>query len=166
MGKNYILAAVITLITVFSACKKENNYPVAGKWQETKIRVYMTGPTGAIVSDTTYSGNTFTNQDYIQFNNNGTSVESDDHLYYPAGAIYLKVPPYYLSTVTYDYAPSAAFYILTPHEKNTGSGNGLPGAGQSITATVSNSNSLVIHMVDSFTVPSTSTIVYDMYYTR
>ena len=153
------------LVILLTACKKDNKSSIIGKWQEMKIRVYTTGPTGAVVTDTTYTGQTFTNLDYMQFNSTATVMVSSDHLYYPAGPIYIKVPPYYLSTETLSYASSGSNYILLPMTQGSNN-HGLPGASAVITATVSGSNNLLIHMVDYFTIPTVSTIVYDSYYTR
>jgi hypothetical protein len=166
MKHKYTLLFVTCLIFTLTACKKENNYPVIGKWQETKIRVYVTGPTGTITSDTTYSGQTFTNLDYIQFYSDGTAAESEDHEYFPTGPPYLKIPPDYLSTSSYNYTSSASGYTLTPNYANVEMQSGPPGASQTITATVPNSNSLRIHMVDTFIAPTVSTVVYDAYYTK
>ena len=154
------------LVIMLTACKKSNKSSIIGKWQETKIRVYMTGPTGAIVSDTTYTGQTFTNLDYTQFNSTGTVVMSTDHIYFPVGPEFLKVPPYYLSAETLNYTSSGSNYILLPIAKGSNNNNELPGASQAITATVSGPNNLLIHMVDYFTIPAVSTMVYDSYYTR
>ncbi len=154
-------------MAIFSACKKESNSVIVGKWQETRLRIYTMNASGTIVDDTTYTGATFTNLDYINFESNGTCTESQDHEYFPAEPYYLKVPPYYLSTETLFYKASGGVYSLTaPVTKVSSNVIGNQSTGQTITATLSGSNNLLIHNVGTFLNPSASTMVYDAYYTR
>jgi hypothetical protein len=76
------------------AGKKDSSsskYPMFGKWQQTKLRLYGFDPSGALLYDTTYL-HPFTNSDYLQFNNNDTVMIGTDHYYYPNQAGQPKVP--------------------------------------------------------------------------
>jgi len=162
MKKKSILL-IACVITSFFACKKENNYPVTGTWQETKLRVYTAAPSGAILNDTTYSGSTFTSLDYIQFNNNGTCILSSDHEYSPGGHGLGSVPIYNLSRGMLNYkAIGSNLYILVS------SSNLINPGGFSSTDTVSmiDQNNLLSHNVNYSNFPTGSNIIYDSYYVR
>jgi hypothetical protein len=82
----YTLLILVSITVSVAACKKGsntiNNAPIAGKWQETKLRLYEFDDNNVIAHDTTYLS-PFTNLDYVQFNSNGTCDLSSDHYYYP-----------------------------------------------------------------------------------
>lgn len=158
---------VVCLAAFFTACKKENNSAIVGKWQETKVRIYTMNFSGTMVDDTTYTGATFTNLDFINFESNGTCTESSDHIYFAAEAGLSKVPYYNLSTETLSYKSSGDNYTLIPPKVVVPPGViGDQSTGQTITITLSGSNSMLIHTVGTFLNPSTATQVYDAYYVR
>jgi hypothetical protein len=156
--KHKYLLLIITGLTIgLVACKKDNKYPIVGKWQETKLRIYIKSYSGAISGDTTYL-NPFTNLDYVQFNNNGTCVIASDHIYYPGAASLPKIPTVYLSAETLNFTLVGSAYILTI--QNTLSNPG--GFTTTDTVSVSN-NTLLIHSVFDGHIAYT---VSDAYYTK
>ena len=78
----YALFIIAILIIGLASCKKGNNTPITGKWQQSKLRLYEFADNNVISYDTTYLA-PFTNLDYAQFNVNGTCDLSSDHYYYP-----------------------------------------------------------------------------------
>ena len=92
------LYMLLIITACFVSCKKESktansgktlsgqtsilgSTPVAaGKWQETKLRMYQMDSTNTILYDTTYL-HPFTDFDYLVFNANGTCIIGSDHYY-------------------------------------------------------------------------------------
>lgn len=113
MKHKYLLLTVFLLAIGAVACKKEGSkYPIVGKWQQTKLRLYGLGPSGSILYDTTYL-HPFTNLDYAQFNSNDTAIIGTDHYYYPNQAGEPKTPQLIpASTVKWGYTMSGSKYIL------------------------------------------------------
>jgi hypothetical protein len=84
MKYRFILIITAGLLLGMVSCKKgntnSNNSALNGKWQQTKLRMYIVD-SGKITNDTTYL-QPFTNLDYIQFGSFGTCSISSDHYYY------------------------------------------------------------------------------------
>lgn len=156
------LAFLIIISAGLFACKKESNKPgIVGKWQETKLRLYGTDSTGALLYDTTYL-EPFTALDYIQFNNNDTCVVGSDHYYYPnkLGNPY-HPQPIAPSTVVFSYTPVGQKFVLLPQN--------LPYVDSwfDVRDTVSNinANTLLFRSVIRSIAPGNK-LYQDAYYTR
>ena len=161
MKNKYTLFIVAGLIISLVACKKENNSSIIGKWQQNKIRIYMLGTNGAIINDTTYSGQSFTNMDYAQFNSDGTCVISKSHYYYPADDGFPKDPLVDTSTETFHYKATGSGYVLTTNNVI------VPvGSTPTDTARLIGPNSLLIQVRYSVFLFNATPTVYDSYYTR
>jgi hypothetical protein len=161
MKNKYALFIVAGLIISLIACKKENNSSIIGKWQQNKVRIYMIGTNGAILNDTTYSGQSFTNMDYAQFNSDGTCVISKSHYYYPADDGFPKAPLVDTSTETAQYKATGSVYVLTTNTV-VNVGNGVI----TDTARLIGPNSLIVHVTYSVFLFNPTPTVYDSYYTR
>jgi hypothetical protein len=162
MKYTYLLLIIAGLVTGLVACNKgSNKSPVAGKWQETKLRLYATDSTGAFLYDTTYL-QPFTGSDYIQFNNNGTCVISNDYYYYPneAGE---HVAPQKISPTssTMNYTVVGSTYVLSQQSHLVNPG----GFDVRDTISVINTNTLFLHSILYSHVPGVKAIS-DSYYTR
>jgi hypothetical protein len=161
MKNKYTLFIVISLAFCLIACKKENNSSIIGKWQENKVRIYMLNNNGVIINDTTYSGQTFTNMDYAQFNSYGTCMISASHYYYPAEDGFPKDPLVDTSTNTSHYKATGSGYVLT-----TNNVMGPGGSDQTDTARLIGPNTLLIHVTYSVFIFDATPTVFDSYYTR
>jgi hypothetical protein len=157
----YLLILFIVLATAFVSCKKEQQASLAGKWQETKLVIYLDNA-NVVLWDTTYL-TPFTSFDYVQFNDNGTSVMGSDFYLIdaPGGLGYSKttqtIPP---STNNFDYSAYGSVYVLTPNP------NVANFAGITTGDTVSiHGNTLLMHVVD-YGPDRVSKSVYDSYFTR
>jgi len=159
----YLPVLFIVLATAFVSCKKEQQVQVAlsGKWLETKLVVYKQN-VNVVLWDTTYL-TPFTSFDYIQFNDNGTSVSGSDFylINAPNGLGYSKttqtITP---GTYNFDYSAYGSVYILTPNP------NPVNFAGITTADTVSiNGNTLLQHVVD-YGPDHMANSVFDSYFTR
>jgi len=153
-----IFAALVTLST---ACKKGNNAPVEGKWQEVKMRYYNQDiTTGAISADTTYQANTFGGFDYLQFNINVTCVLSETAEVGTASGQVTKVQ----DIQDYTYAKSGSGFILTRSNVYPGL---ISGVGTTLTVSSISGNTLILHAVSSYLNPSVPyKSISDSYYTK
>jgi hypothetical protein len=157
-----IIFLMVDLILTIVACKKAQDPSVIGKWQENKVRIYQVGSTGLILNDTTYSGQTFTNLDYVQFNIDGSCVISSSHDYNPAGQGFLTTPQADQITSTWNFTGTWPKYIIT--NAGTVITPGFPAPAD--TATVSSQNNLLLHKVFAVYIFNATTTVFDAYYTR
>lgn len=121
MKPNSLLLLISGIVLSFTACNKGNasgpNYPVDGKWQQTKLRLYGDS-LGVITYDTTYT-KPFTALEYVQFNANGTCTESSDHYYYPNILNYPKIPqliPAIVDTFKFNSIGASAYVLNTQTE--------------------------------------------------
>jgi len=154
-----IIFLMVDLILTIVACKKEQTLSIIGKWQQTKVRVYQVDYKGLILDDTTYSGQTFTNQDFVQFNSDGTCLIATSHYYYPAGQGFPKTPDVYQDTIKWNFTGTWPKYGIEDTID-------LGGPSPTDTATASSPNNLVLHNVYPmyrFAGPKT---IFDAYYTR
>ncbi len=159
----YLPILFIALATAFVSCQKVQQAPAAlsGKWLETKLAVYERNG-NVVLWDTTYL-TPFTSFDYIQFNDNGTSVSGSDFYLIdaPNGLGYSKttqtITP---STFNYDYSAYRSVYVLTP------TANPINFAGITTADTVSiHGNTLLLHAVD-YGPDHVVNSVFDSYYTK
>ena len=159
----YLPVVLIVLSIAFVSCKKEQQAPatLSGKWQETKLVVYVFSA-NAVSWDTTYL-TPFTSFDYIQFNDNGTSVSGSDFYLIgaPNGLSYLKttqaITP---GTYNFGYSAYGSVYVLTPNP------NPVNFAGVTTADTVSiKGNTLLQHVVDYGPGPE-SKLVFDSYFIK
>jgi len=159
MKEKYALLVIVYVIISFTACKKDKNYPIAGKWQETKLRVYTQNSSGVILSDTTYLGSNFSDLDYIQFNNNGTGVIGSSGWYYEMPQNQVLVA----NAQTFSFAPIGSRFALTLHLQNNSNMSE-----SSVADTLSNysANMLTIHSVYYFENPSVPKTMSDAYYSK
>ncbi|MBS1529491.1 MAG: hypothetical protein JSU01_04215 [Bacteroidetes bacterium] len=97
-------------ITGVVSCKKENKYPIVGKWQQVKLRTYTQSYAGAISNDTTYLSSSFNGGNYAQFDNDGICVIG---IFYPPGSIDPRSEAAYPSTTKYNYRQVGTKYVLT-----------------------------------------------------
>ncbi|HVW12861.1 MAG TPA: hypothetical protein VHB54_03515 [Mucilaginibacter sp.] len=110
MNRKLLYAIFIGILWVIMSCKKENRYPIVGKWQQVKLRTYTQSYSGVISSDTTYQASSFKSSNYAQFNNDGTCIIG---IFYPPGTYYTINSLAYISTEKYDYVPSGTKYVMT-----------------------------------------------------
>lgn len=164
MKHKYLILILVGLAIGFAGCKKLSDsgnprLPVSGKWQETKLRVYLDS-LGTIKDDTTYLASTFSNLDYAQFNDDSTCVISTSHLYYPAMGLFNKNTEY-ISKITFNFTPVGSKIILNIQI------NVINPGGFITRDTVSDysSNTMMIHSVFYQSIPANKTIS-DAYYTR
>jgi hypothetical protein len=162
MRHKYLLLIIAGLTFSLVSCKKESNkYPVIGKWQETKLRLYSTDSTGAFLYDTTYL-QPFTSADFIQFNNNGTVVIGTDHYYYP-NAPGEHVPPQKITPITsaMNYTAVGSKFVLTSQSTLINPG------GFDVRDTIYsiNPNTLLFHSIIYSHMPGVK-FISDAYYTK
>lgn len=159
--KSALILIFIILITLSTACKKGNNAPVEGKWQEVKMRYYNQDiTTGAISGDTTYQANTFGSFDYLQFNINGTCVLSRTGLINNAQQQQTKIQDIQDCT----YAKAGSGFVLTQVPKTPAP---ISGIGTTYTVSSVSANTLILHAVSSYLNPSVPyTSISDSYYTK
>lgn len=160
MKYKYLIIAVIVIS--FAACKKNtgNNYPIAGKWQQTKLRILIQSSTGETMADTTYL-QPFTHFDYAEFKNDGTCVIGTDHYYYPNNEGYpatpQAIPP---NKAIWNYKADGLNYVLSPQNNLVNPG----GFTSADTVSAINAHTLLLHAV--FYSHSGSVTITDAYYTR
>lgn len=159
MKHKYPLLIITCLALCFTACKKDKNYPIAGKWQETKLRVYTQNSNGAILTDTTYLASTFSNLDYVQFNNNGTGVIGSSGWYYEMPQNQVLVA----NTQTFSFAPVGSRFALTLHLQNN---SNMSESSVADTLSDYSANTLTIHSVYYFENPSVPKTMSDAYYSK
>ena len=162
MRYKYLLLIIIALATGLTACKKESNkYPIVGKWQQTKLRLYQLNSTGTILYDTTYL-RPFTSLDFVQFNNNNTGTESTDHYYYPNQPGQPKTPQLIPATVAkWNFTVVGSQYVLSAP------GNLINPGGFDVRDTVylPDPNTLLIHQV-FYSRTGVFKSISDAYYTK
>ena len=115
MKHKYLPLIITALMFTQVACKKDGNkYPIVGKWQETKLRLYAKDSAGAFLYDTTYF-QPFTSADFIQFNNNNTCIIGTDYYYYANPHGQAQFPPQKIPAITstMNYAEVGFKYVLT-----------------------------------------------------
>jgi len=98
----------IVLITLLNACKKGNDYPIVGKWQQVKLRMYNKSYSGVISNDTTFQRASFDSLNYAQFNNGGTAIIG---LFYPYPMYDLNIA--FIATEKYNYVKAGSKYVMT-----------------------------------------------------
>jgi len=165
MKSKHALFVYTLIFLAFFSCKKENqnsaienNNSVIGKWQEITLRVYTRASTGAILNDTTYSAQAFTNLDYVQFASNGLCTLSSSHYYMPAGQ---GTPVATLAVGTLNYTGQGPVYNLATNTSLTAESILWPQ-----TATMINSNSLLLRDIAYTFGWNTPYTTYDAYYSR
>lgn len=157
----------VALATVLVACVKEHQntvpkqvlYPIAGKWQETKIVTYLLDTNGAKLYDTTYL-KPFTSFDFAQFNNDGTCILSVDHYYYLNEPGMSNPTPVPVITTNFYYRSAGSKFILNPKVNATGP-NGFTSAD---TVSTPDPHTLLIHTVG--TTLGQYRYISDAYYTN
>ncbi|MGZ3891694.1 MAG: hypothetical protein ACXVIY_13985 [Mucilaginibacter sp.] len=107
-GKKLLM--LMGLLISMASCKKGNDYPIVGKWQQVKLRTYNQSYSGVISNDTTYQSSSFNISNYAQFNNDGTCVVG---LFYPAGPILYNILTTNIPTQTYNYTRAGSKYVMT-----------------------------------------------------
>jgi len=165
MKFNYLLLLISGITLTFTACNKGNasepNYPIDGKWQQTKLRLYGDS-LGVITYDTTYT-KPFTALDYAQFNANGICTKSINHYYYPNILNYPKTPqpiPALVDTLKFN-AIGASKYVLNPQTEWVNFG----GFVVADTVKVLGAHSLLLHAVIYSHNPNYSNVA-DSYYKK
>ncbi len=153
MMKGRNMMVIIGLVLGLAACKKGSNYPIVGKWQQTKLHMYNQSYSGVISNDTTFLSSSFDSTNYAQFNNNGTCVIG---LFYPYKCLNCYVA--YIATEKYNYVRAGSKYVMTIPTTLTNPG----GFGTADTASV-NGNILLIHSVFDGHINYT---ISDAYYTK
>jgi hypothetical protein len=106
-AKNIIV--VIGLVLGLAACKKGNDYPIVGKWQQVKLRTYNQSYSGVISNDTTFERSRFDSTNYAQFNNGGTAIIG---LFYPYPLYDLNIAAN-VATVKFNYIRVGSRYVMT-----------------------------------------------------
>ena len=123
--------------------------------------MYETDSTGVFLYDTTFL-QPFTSSDYLQFNNDGTCVISNDYYYY-ANQDGKQIPPQKIpaTSALMNYTVIGSKFVLTPHTRVFNPG------GFDVRDTVSNSNSnvLLLHSILYSHAPGYR-VVSDAYYTK
>ena len=163
MKRTHLLLTIAALTIGLTACKKSgNNYPVVGKWQETKLRMYETDDFGALVYDTTFF-HPFTSSDYISFINNGKCTISSDYYYYPTEDGH-QIPPQKIPAQlsAFNYIAVGSKYVLTTQS------NLINPGGFIIRDTVItlDAHTLLLHSISYGHSISAAAIVYDSYYSK
>ena len=161
MKYKYHFWAVLMISIFITACQKSgNSYPVVGKWQETKLRMYAIN--GSVyVYDTTFY-HPFTDSDFIAFKDNGTCTICNDYYYYSTkegySIPYQKIPAQF---TTLNYIQAGSKYVLTTQ------GNFINPGGFTTTDTVMtpDAHTLLLHAV-SYGPTGGVASVYDSYYTK
>ncbi|MBS1527569.1 MAG: hypothetical protein JST19_18115 [Bacteroidetes bacterium] len=110
MDRKILYAVFIGIIWFIMSCKKENQYPIVGKWQQVKLHTYTQSYSGVISGDTTYQASSFNSGNYAQFNNDGTCIVG---IFYPPGTYYTINSAAYISTAKYNYTPAGPKYVMT-----------------------------------------------------
>ncbi|HTE01552.1 MAG TPA: hypothetical protein VK668_19830 [Mucilaginibacter sp.] len=164
MKHRYLLLVIAIAATGLAACKKENSggsqYPIVGKWQQTKLRIHIQGTNGATLADTTYL-QPFTSFDYAEFKSNGTCLVGTDHYYYPNWEGYPSTPQAIPPNVAaWNYTAAGANFVLSPQSNLTNPG----GFVSTDTVSVTNPNILLLHSI--FYSHSGIVTTTDSYYTR
>jgi len=124
--KNLRLFFLVIFLLTSSACIKDslsNQYKStssnqfsdspSNQWLETRLRIYSTDVNGNLVSDTTYTQQSFTTKDFLTFNSEGTYTFSLDYVFTGFGAGY---PIQLFTTVsmeTYSGVASGTGFVLT-----------------------------------------------------
>jgi hypothetical protein len=161
MKMKYLPILFIVLATAFVSCKKVQEAPLPGKWQQTKLVIRLNNA-NVVLWDTTYL-TPFTSFDYMQFNANGTCVSGSDFYLIdaPGGVGYSKtVQEITQSTYNFNYAIEGSVYVLTPNP------NPVNFAGITVADTVSiKDNTLLLHAVD-YGPDHAVNSVFDSYYTK
>ena len=161
--KNKYLLIIGSLLLALAACKKSgNNYPVIGKWQETKLRIYETDGSGAYVYDTTFF-HPFTGSDYIAFNNSGTCTTSSDYYYYPTEDGH-RIPPQKIQPQlsAFNYIAVGSKYVLTTQSNLINPGGFIVRD----TVMTLDAHTLLLHSISYGHSISAATVVYDSYYSK
>jgi len=162
------LPYAISIIAVFTislaSCKKgNNNEPITGRWQQTKLRLYEFDNNNVISYDTTYLA-PFTSLDYAQFNSIGTCDLSSDHYYYPNDNEGYPTKPQAIpqSVGTLKYTRAGTKYVLSSTSNLTNPG------GFDIRDTVSliNGNTLLLRVSNYGHGGGHVYSISDSYYTR
>jgi hypothetical protein len=173
------LPMLLIITACFVSCKKESKTanggksslsgqtsilgttPVAaGKWQETKLRMYELDSMNTILYDTIYV-HPFTSSDYLVFNADGTCVIGTDHYYYLNSPGSPKVPQQISPVATnYSYAAIASYYVLNAQIS-------LENPGGFVTADTlsANSTTVLLHSVFYSHEPGLR-LISDSYYTK
>jgi len=130
MKKHYLLI-ILCIVAALAACKKNNTTPantIVGKWQESKLTIHESNGT-AVDHDTTFTGNSFTASDYVQFNSDKTAAISQSGIYTITGkGQATNGGTIDVSLISYTYAISDATLTLMPalrHPTNGSGGNGM-----------------------------------------
>lgn len=126
---------VIGLVLSLAACKKGNDYPIVGKWQQVKLRMYNKSYSGVISNDTTFQRSSFDSLNYAQFNNGGTAIIG---LFYPYPMYNLNIA--FIGTEKYNYVKTGSKYVMTIPTAATNPGGFIT----TDTASV-NGNTVLIH---------------------
>lgn len=147
-------------VPVVFSCKKTPERPDAGKWYETRLRMYALNGKN-VVYDTTYY-QPFSRADFLQLDMNGACLIGSDHYYYPNDGEYPKTPqPITADTAVMNYSPIASGYLLTITPQITN----YAGFNVGDTLFFTRPNTMVLHSVfHSFTPGYTS--VSDATYSR
>jgi hypothetical protein len=125
---------IVGLIAVaLASCKKDNTSTaptatsIVGKWNYSKERTQVLSPTGAVVSDQTTTS--FTADDYVQYNADGTGVASAagggivDFSYSLSGNTDTEYQtPKFVGETPYVFIITLAAASLTRHSETTANG--------------------------------------------
>ena len=134
--KRRIIFVITGLLLGLAACKKDNDYPIVGKWQQVKLHLYNQSYAGVISNDTAFQRSAFDSLNYAQFNNGGTCIIG---LFYPYPMYDLNIAAN-IATVKYNYVRVGSKYVMTIPTTTTNPG----GFVTTDTASV-NGNTLLIH---------------------
>jgi hypothetical protein len=161
MKMKYLPILFFVLATALVSCKKVQQAPLSGKWQQTKLVIHLNNA-NVVLWDTTYL-TPFTSLDYMQFNGNGTCLTGSDFYLIdaPSGVGYSKtVQEITPTTDNFNYATDGAVYVLTPNP------NPPNYAGITTADTISiHGNTLLLHSV-GYGFDHTVHSVFDGYYTK
>lgn len=135
--KRTTIITIIGLVLALAACKKGNDYPIVGKWQQVKLHMYNQSYSGVISNDTTFQRSSFDSLNYAQFNNGGTAIIG---LFYPYPLYNLNIAN--VATEKYNYARVGSKYVMTIPTTTTNPGGFI----MADTASV-NGNTLLIHSI-------------------
>lgn len=106
--KSRLVILIIVVTAALAACKKGNDYPIVGKWQQVKLRMYNQSYSGVISNDTTFQRASFDSLNYAQFNNGGTAIIG---LFYPYPMYNLNIAN--ITTEKYNYTRAGSKYVMT-----------------------------------------------------